>query len=145
MRRHLPHPIRPRLLTATVAAGLLVVLTAVAAPTAWAQPPAPSPTVTIQEETTTSTVIDNRELGRIIQRPNAGKAPESPGDPGGWLQVSLFFLICAIVVLMALGVWWRSRRLRERRGAAGMDPVSVARARGEGTRRPPTGPPTPVD
>ena len=108
-------------------------------------PGAPSPTVTIPDETTTTAVIDNRELGRIIQRPNAGKAPESPGDPGGWLQVSLFFLICAIVVLMVLGVAWRSKRLRQRREAAGQDPVSLARARGEGTRRPPTGPPTPVD
>ena len=95
--------------------------------------------------TTTSVVVDNRELGRIIQRPNAGKPPESAGDPGGWLQVSLFFLICGVIVLLVLGVAWRSRVLRERRKAAGLDPVDVAKRTGEGVRHEPDHPPTPVD
>ena len=142
MRRHLHTPFLTPLIAATA---VLVVLTGASGAGAQPADPAPDPTVTIEDVTTTSTVIDNRELGRIIQRPNAGKAPETPGDPGGWLQVSLFFLICAVVVVMAIGVWWRSRVLRDRRGAAGLDPVAMARARGEGTRRPPTGPPTLVD
>ncbi len=95
--------------------------------------------------TTTSVVIDNRELGNIIQKPNAGKPAEDPGDPGGWLQVSLFFLILGVVVLLALGVARRSRTLRERRKAAGLDPVDVARRTGEGVRHQPDHPPTPVD
>jgi len=95
--------------------------------------------------TTTSLVIDNRELGSIIQKPNAGKPAEDPGDPGGWLQISLFFLICAVIVLLVLGVAWRSKVLRERRKAAGMDPVDVAKRSGEGVRHEPDHPPTPVD
>ena len=95
--------------------------------------------------TTTSVVIDNRELGRIIQRPNAGKPAENPGDPGGWLQVSLFFLICGVIVLLVLGVAWRSKVLRQRRKAAGLDPVDVAKRTGEGVRHEPDHPPTPVD
>jgi hypothetical protein len=95
--------------------------------------------------TTTSVVIDNRELGNIVQKPNAGKPAEDPGDPGGWLQVSLFFLICGVIVLLVLGVAWRSRLLRERRTAAGLDPVDVAKRTGEGVRHEPDHPPTPVD
>lgn len=95
--------------------------------------------------TTTSLVIDNRELGSIIQKPNAGKPAEDPGDPGGWLQISLFFLICAVIVLLVLGVAWRSKVLRERRKAAGLDPVDVAKRSGEGVRHEPDHPPTPVD
>jgi uncharacterized membrane protein YgcG len=71
----------------------------------------------------------------IIPKPNSGQAPQSPGDPGGWLQISLFFLLCAVVIGIALGVWWSSRRARERRKEAGLDPVTLARARGEGIRR----------
>jgi hypothetical protein len=95
--------------------------------------------------TTTSQVIDNRELGNIIQKPNAGKPAEDPGDPGGWLQVSLFFLICTVIVLLVVGVTWRSKVLRERRKAAGLDPVDVAKRTGEGVRHSPDHPPTPVD
>ena len=95
--------------------------------------------------TTTSLVIDNRELGNIITKPNAGKPAEDPGDPGGWLQVSLFFLIMGVVVLLVVGVAWRSKVLRERRKAAGLDPVDVAKRTGEGVRHQPDHPPTPVD
>ena len=93
------------------------------------------------DTTTTSLVIDNRELGNIIQKPNAGKPAEDPGDPGGWLQISLFF----VIVLLVLGVARRSKVLRERRKAAGLDPVDVAKRTGEGVRHEPDHPPTPVD
>jgi hypothetical protein len=90
-----------------------------------------------QPGATTSTLpTDNRELGEIIPRPNQGMAPRDAGDPGGWLQVSLFFLLCAAVFGMALAVWWISRRARARRDAAGLDPVELARRRGEGVRAP---------
>ncbi|MFM7069068.1 MAG: hypothetical protein ACKOYM_06360 [Actinomycetes bacterium] len=107
-----------------------------------------APTVVAQDggnNPTSSTVIDNRELGRIIQRPNAGKPPEQPGDPGGWLQVSLFFLICGVIVLIVLFVWWRSKLLRQRRAEAGLDPVDVAKRAGRGVRQAPNHPPTPAD
>lgn len=87
-----------------------------------------------QDGTTTTLPVDNRELGHIIPRPDSGKAPESPSDPGGWLQVSLFFLICAVVVAMVAFVWWRSRVARRRRAEAGRDPVALARAAGKGVR-----------
>jgi hypothetical protein len=86
--------------------------------------------------TTTTDPVDNRRIGDIIPEPNSGKAPETPGDPGGWLQVSLFFLICGAVIAMVVAVWLQGRRARERRAAAGLDPVELARQRGEGVRRP---------
>jgi hypothetical protein len=86
--------------------------------------------------TTTTDPIDNRRLGDIIPEPNSGKAPETPGEPGGWLQVSLFFLICGAVIAMVLAVWLQGRRARARRAAAGLDPVDLARQRGEGVRQP---------
>ena len=73
--------------------------------------------------------------GHIVRRPDCGIPPESPTDPGGWLQVSLFYLICAAVVGLIAFVWWRSRVARNERRAAGLDPDDVARARGQGVRR----------
>ncbi|MFM7062905.1 MAG: hypothetical protein ACKO04_05360 [Actinomycetes bacterium] len=124
----------PLLLALAVALGAASAL----APPAGAQP--------VEDDvTTTSLVIDNREMGNIIQKPNAGKPAEDPGDPGGWLQVTLFFLIVGVVVLLVVGVAWRSKVLREQRRAAGLDPVDVAKRTGEGVRQPPSHPPTPVD
>ncbi len=73
--------------------------------------------------------------GHIVQRPDCGVAPKSPTDPGGWLQVSMFYLICAAVLGIVVSVWWRSRIARDRRRAAGLDPVTLAKARGQGVRR----------
>jgi hypothetical protein len=72
--------------------------------------------------------------GNIVRFPNCGQEPASRDEPGGWLQVSLFFLICATVIAMVVALWWRSRTVRARRKAAGLDPVDVARSRGEGVR-----------
>jgi len=105
---------------------LTLCLSPMLAPGAGAQPGA----------TTTTDPVDNRRFGDIIPEPNSGKAPETPGDPGGWLQVSLFFLICAAVIGIVALVWWQSRKARERRAAAGLDPVELAKRRGEGTRQP---------
>ena len=86
---------------------------------------------------TTSTLpTDNRELGNSLPKPNQGMQPQDPGDPGGWLQQSRFFLICAGVVVIALLVWRSSNRARQRRSAAGLDPVTIARSTGEGVRAP---------
>ncbi len=72
--------------------------------------------------------------GNIVRPPYCGQEPESRDDPGGWLQVSLFFLVCIVVVGMVAFVWWRSRVARRERAEAGLDPVSVARRAGQGLR-----------
>lgn len=98
---------------------------------AWA-----APAVGAQAGVTTTTLpVDNRTFGDIIPEPNSGRAPEAAGDPGGWLQVSLFFLICAAIVAIVGVVWWKSRRARARLAAAGQDRESLARASGKGLRQ----------
>ena len=119
-----PRPLRRRA-TAAVCALLAAVTCVLALGT---------PSVAAQTETTSTLPVDNRQLGDMIPEPNTGMEPQSPGDPGGWLQVSLFFLICAAIVVIGLAVWWTSRRARQRRSEAGVDPVDLARARGAGVR-----------
>jgi len=85
--------------------------------------------------TTTFPPVENCGPGHIVRRPDCGVAPKSPTDPGGWLQVSLFYLICAAVVGITAFVWWRARVARKQRKALGLDPVSVARRSGQGVRR----------
>lgn len=87
-------------------------------------------------QTTSTLPTDNRELGDIIPGPNEGSEPQDPGDPGGWLQVSLFFLVCGAILVIVGAVWLSSRRARRAQEAEGRDPVSLARARGEGLRPP---------
>jgi hypothetical protein len=72
--------------------------------------------------------------GDIVVRPDCGREPTEAGDPGGWLQVSLFFLVCAVVIGITGALWWRSRHMRDERRRAGLDPVDVARRSGEGVR-----------
>lgn len=119
-----PRPLRRRVSAAVCAllAAATCVLTLGASP------------VAAQTETTSTLPVDNRQAGDMIPKPNTGMEPQSPGDPGGWLQVSLFFLICAAIVVIGLAVWWTSRRARQRRSEAGLDPVDLARARGAGVR-----------
>lgn len=87
-------------------------------------------------DTTTTQPEDHRVFGKSLTRPNEGMEPQDPGDPGGWLQSSLFFIVCGAVILLALGVSWRSRQIRQRRRVAGLDPLDLARASGEGVRAP---------
>src|SRR4051794_41885268 len=42
-------------------------------------------------DTTTTEPRDNRNLGNSITKPDQGADPVDAGDPGGWLQVSLFY------------------------------------------------------
>ncbi len=88
-------------------------------------------------ETTSTLPTDNRELGNSLPKPNRGMEPQDAGDPGGWLQTSLFFLICGAIVVIVGLVWWSSRRARLRREAAGLDPAQVARRSGAGVRAAP--------
>ena len=51
---------------------------------------------------------------RIIERPEEGRAPEHPGDPGGWQQLALLGLVVAGLGTVTLLVWRSSRRARNR-------------------------------
>jgi hypothetical protein len=84
---------------------------------------------------TTIPALESCAPGHIVRLPNCGREPQSPTDPGGWLQVSLFFLICGVILALMAFVWWRSRLARREREAAGTDPVTRARASGQGVRR----------
>ena len=132
-RRRPVRPSGPRVLGA-VLAGLVVCLGALRTLTVGD----PSPAAAQPGVTTTTLPIENpddeqnREFGEIIPKPDSGREPEHPGDRGGWQQITLFFLLIAAIALIALVVWWRSRVARQRRAALGLDPESLARARGDG-------------
>ncbi len=158
-----PHPApgpgltpRPGGITAAalaLAAALAVALTLVVAGPAGAQtdpappttaaPTAAAPTTavptTVPPLRTPTTLagapLENCAPGNIVRLPDCGREPQSAGDRGGWLQVSLFFLVCGVVLLIMGFVWWRSRVARRERQAAGKDPVTMARASGQGVRR----------
>jgi hypothetical protein len=133
MRPPLPSSAR-RIGAAALAASFAVtLLLGIAATDVSAQTDDTTADTTVQ--TTSTLPTDNRELGNSLTRPNQGMEPQDAGDPGGWLQQSLFFLICGGIVVIALLVWRSSSRARSARTAAGQDPVSLARARGEGVRR----------
>lgn len=122
---------------ALLVASIVAAATLLAGGTAGAQDATDSPD---QQATTTVVVGDvgpasDCSPGHIVRRPDCGIPPQSPTDPGGWLQVSLFYLICFAVVAILGGVWWRSRKLRDQRRAAGLDPLTLAKAKGQGTRR----------
>ncbi len=80
--------------------------------------------------------------GNIVRPPYCGEEPASRDDPGGWLQVSLFFVVCAVIIGIGGFVWWRSRVIRSERRAAGLDPEDVARRAGQGMRPGETADPT---
>lgn len=128
-----PAPVLAGLLALALAAGLLLGLAAAAAP-AGAQDGVGGSS---GDPATTTTLPSAPECGpgNIVRFPNCGKEPASATDPGGWLQVSLFYLICVAVVGIVGFVWWRSRVARRERAASGQDPLTLAKARGQGVRR----------
>ncbi len=85
---------------------------------------------------TTTLPEANGDLGRIIPLPNSGVEPAGPGDRGGWQQLALFIMVCMVIVGMGVFVWWRSRKARYTRRAAGHDRVAMAKAHGGDVRRP---------
>jgi hypothetical protein len=123
---------RPSRFRTLVAAALVAVTTLVTLGAATTVAGAQTDDTTVQ--TTSTLPTDNRQLGDSLTRPNQGMEPQSPGDPGGWLQQSLFFLVCGGIVVIGLLVWRSSRAARAKRTAAGMDPVTRARATGRGVR-----------
>ena len=96
--------------TALAAMFALTLLVGVAATDASAQTDDTTADTTVQ--TTSTLPTDYRELGNSLTRPNQGMEPQDAGDPGGWLQQSLFFLICGGIVVIALLVWRSSNRAR---------------------------------
>lgn len=88
---------------------------------------------------TTTTLSPDGDVGRIIPLPNSGSEPRSPSDRGGWQQLTLMAAIMAVIIGMGIWVWLRSRRVRQKRAAAGLDPVDVARSRGADVRTPRAG------
>jgi hypothetical protein len=74
---------------------------------------APAPSASVAE----SLAIDDN-LGEIIPKPNAGRAPSSAGDRGGSLQSVLFFGICGAMLLIGGLAWREGRRNRARFAAA---------------------------
>ncbi|MGY6502098.1 MAG: hypothetical protein ACXIVQ_14540 [Acidimicrobiales bacterium] len=76
--------------------------------------------VTAQVDDTDTTVAPEESetqlpTGNILPRPNTGRAPDSPNDPGGWQQYMVFGLIFAgLGVIVALVV----RDSRKAKGSA---------------------------
>jgi hypothetical protein len=66
-------------------------LTLLAAAPATAQEPPPT--------APTTTLVEGGDLPGVIPRPNQGREPQQPGDPGGWLQLTL-----AGIVVLAVGL-----------------------------------------
>jgi hypothetical protein len=118
-----------------VAAVLVTGIDTVGPQSAVAQVQPDSPTTSVVPETT-STLPTGGELGNIVPKPNSGREPETPGDPGGSQQVALFFVLCFVIAAMVGFMWWRSRVARARRAAEGRDPVRVATEHGGDVRKP---------
>lgn len=118
-----------------VAAVVVTGVIAIGSQSAVAQEQPDSPTTSVVPETT-STLPTGGELGNIVPKPNSGREPETPGDPGGSQQVALFFVLCFVIAAMVGFMWWRSRVARDRRAAEGRDPVTVATEHGGDVRKP---------
>ncbi|QGG94879.1 hypothetical protein [Actinomarinicola tropica] len=71
-----------------------------------------------QEDVTTTVPVSDEDspLGDIIPRPNTGRAPDSPNDPGGWQQYLVFALLLGGMAAIVLLVRRESRRARAARG-----------------------------
>lgn len=74
-----------------------------------------------QSDSTVDTrpVVDdaNSPEGNILPRPNSGRAPDSPNDPGGWQQYMVFGLIVAGLGAIAGLVVRESRSARRTRAS----------------------------
>ena len=60
--------------------------------------------------TGTSTPRSEPWAPRIIERPEEGRGPEQPGDPGGWQQLALLGVVVAGLGTVTVLVWRSSRR-----------------------------------
>jgi hypothetical protein len=86
-----------------------------------AMTPAPAkllPTIPISPSTTIE--VDGNP-NSVIPLPNSGRAPQQPGDRGGWMQITLFCLVItamgAIFVMIAIST---SRNTKRKKRDAGL-------------------------
>jgi len=57
------------------------------------------------------------EAPHIIPTPAEGRAPENPGDPGGWEQLALFGVLILAFALIGFLIWRTSRKARAAQAA----------------------------
>lgn len=77
----------------------------------------------------------------IIPRPGTGKAPERPGDRGGWGQLLVLGVVIGGVATVGLLAWRSSVRARAR-AAGRQGPIGSGADGGQGRGRPGRGVPT---
>jgi hypothetical protein len=118
-----------RALRALAVASLLVVAgalgTAAAAPASAAgrdvaaAAPAAAPTVTDAADPAARLPVEHGdELGNSSPKANSGTKPQDPGDPGGSAQVTLFYVLLAGTVFIAIMITREVRKGRRRQEAA---------------------------
>ncbi|QYG91127.1 hypothetical protein HC251_00880 [Iamia sp. SCSIO 61187] len=79
-----------------------------------------------EDDTACRIAQQGAERPSIIPEPGEGRAPDDPGEPGGWAQVALFGLIvAALAVIVALVV--RSTRRAAGRRTPDPDASAVSR------------------
>jgi hypothetical protein len=72
------------------------------------------------DPTTTAVESDGQSpAGNILPRPGSGQAPDSPNDPGGWMQYAVFGVILAGIAIIVLLVVRESRKARGNRTSTG--------------------------
>lgn len=72
------------------------------------------------DPTTTAVESDGQSpAGNILPRPGSGQAPDSPNDPGGWMQYLVFGVILAGIAIIVLLVVRESRNAKGNRTGTG--------------------------
>jgi len=107
-----PCPRRARFLLASIAlAGCAL---AFAGPVAAQDEPEPTPAspLIVTESNADPAIDPESPIGEIIPGPNSGARPERPGDRGGSLQLGLFALLLAFLVVAAWRIAVTGRRGR---------------------------------
>jgi hypothetical protein len=72
----------------------------------------PAPTVSA----VMTSLAEGEELPGVIPRPNQGREPRHPGDPGGWLQLTLAaIVVVAVATIFTVVARSASRTTRSKR------------------------------
>ncbi|NLD77095.1 MAG: hypothetical protein GX643_10555 [Acidimicrobiales bacterium] len=75
----------------------------------------------VDSDSISDPTVEVDEMGQpkpqIIPKPNSGKAPEDPGDRGGWAQLGLLGLIVVTVGGVTYGIVRGTKRSRAGRAA----------------------------
>jgi hypothetical protein len=75
------------------------------------------PKLPIQDSQTAQTApvpTPSPTMPSALPRPNSGRKPETPGDPGGWQQAALFGTILLALAFIGWRVWANTRRQARR-------------------------------